>query len=412
MAELFLARFSEREAVQRAVVVKLISSTYAEDKAFITMFEDEVRIAATLNHPNIVKVFEVGEVAGSHFLAMEHIFGRDLRTIVSRCLRRGGPVPIPVAVGIGASICAALQHAHTALAPDGTPLNIVHRDVSLSNIMVSYEGQVKLVDFGIAKAANRTALTLPGTIKGKARYLSPEQALGKEVDGRSDIYTLSTTLWEATVGNHLFDQALDVHVYEAVAKGWVKPPSEVVPDYPPELERILLKGLATDVDQRYTTAQQMQRDLEAYASKERFSLSSNEMSRFMHDLFEEDVSLWQHAQLSGRHLLDFLVERAAQEDHQGDDHHNGQQKAGHNGRKIFRSTQEGFDPAVNRADNRGQNQGQQNAVDIGPDDGETTEKHYPEKKEKEIVGIQLKGFVCFVLGHGIFLEFRQFLIHR
>ena len=318
MAELFLAQ-ANLGGVERMCVVKLVSSHYAKDPSFSAMFEDEVRIAACLNHPNIGLVLDVGQVAGNYYLAMEHIHGRDLRAIVRRCLARSeGAVPPAVAVQIGVKICSALGHAHEARAADGSPLSIIHRDVSPSNIMVTFDGQVKLIDFGIAKAAGRTALTLPGTIKGKIRYLSPEQITGKDLDGRSDLFTLGTSLWEATVGRHLFTGTVPTQIYEAVIKGPLLPPSRLVPGYPKGLESILLTALARSRDERFASARAMQNALEQFAASAGIALDDLALSEFMSGLFGDEISRWREAQREGQSLLTFLQSAANAVEHRHD----------------------------------------------------------------------------------------------
>jgi serine/threonine protein kinase len=306
MAELFLARSEGVAGIARLLVIKVVSGHFSEDPSFTTMFEDEVRIASTLSHPNIGQVIDVGQVGGAYFLAMEHIHGKDLRAILKRCLKRRHTVPPGVAVQIGSKVCSALQHAHEARGIDGKPLGIIHRDVSPSNVMVSFDGQVKLIDFGIAKAENRLTLTMPGTIKGKLRYLSPEQVLAQGIDARSDLFTLGISLWEATVGEHLFGGEQEVQIYEAIAKGRVRSPSAVSPGYPAGLEQILLKALATSPEARYASAREMQLALEQYAAEAGIPLSDIELSRFMHQVFSEEVQAWQQAQQGGGGLCEYL----------------------------------------------------------------------------------------------------------
>ncbi|MFH1129990.1 MAG: protein kinase [Pseudomonadota bacterium] len=311
MAELYLARMSEMPGIERMVVVKLIASHFAKDDAFVTMFQDEARIAVNLSHPNIGNFFDVGKVEDTHYLAMEFIHGQDLRTILRKCVKEDrGPLPIDIAVQIGIRVCSALHCAHEALGLDGKPLNIIHRDVSPSNIMVTYDGNVKLVDFGIAKAANRVSLTVPGLIKGKVRYLSPEQAFGKPVDRRCDIYILGTSLWEATIGRHLISGARDIDVFQSILNGQITPPSEIISNYPPKLEQILLKALSSNPDDRYVTAQAFQLDLEQFAQQNSFSLSNIQLSRFVRELFNEEFSKWEAAQKQGKSLLEHVLDGA------------------------------------------------------------------------------------------------------
>ena len=319
MAELFLARSSDVAGFERICVIKLVSAHYAKDENFIAMFEDEVRIAASLQHPNIGLVLDVGHKAGHYFLAMEHIHGRDLRAIIRRTLnRKGCPVPPSVVVQIAVKVCSALQYAHNARDVDGSALNIIHRDVSPSNIMVTFDGQVKLIDFGIAKAAGRSALTMPGTIKGKIRYLSPEQVNGQELDRRSDIFTLGTSLWEAAVGRHLFGGKMPVQVYEAVAKGRPRPPSELTAGFPPELERILLRALAKNREERYQDARAMQMELERFAVAEGITLSDLGLAGYMADLFRDEIESWEASKTKGHSLLTHLQSKVDVVQHQHD----------------------------------------------------------------------------------------------
>jgi len=318
MAELFLARSNDVPSIERICVIKLVSSHYAKEPSFASMFEDEVRIAANLNHPNIGLVLDVGHVAGHYYLSMEYIHGKDLRSIIRRCLARGGPVPPEVAVLIAVKICSALQYAHNARAVDGTPLNIIHRDVSPSNIMVTYDGQVKLIDFGIAKAAGRSSLTLPGTIKGKIRYLSPEQIMGKDLDGRSDLFTLGTTIWEATVGRHLFGGKMPVQIYEAVVKGKVKPPSGYIDNYPEGLEQILLKALNRERNERYVNAREMQLELEKFAGGAGITLSDLALSAFMDGMFHQELARWKKALAEGQSLMAYIQSTVSEGEHEHD----------------------------------------------------------------------------------------------
>jgi serine/threonine protein kinase/flagellar basal body-associated protein FliL len=319
MAELFLARSADPYGVERMVVLKVVAPRYASDSSFSAMFDDEVRIVANLNHPNIGQVFEVGEIQSRKYLAMEYLHGHDMREIV-RALRGRAQnglcqgIPPHIAAHVAARICAALQHAHEARSIDGRPLNIVHRDVSPSNIMVTFDGIVKLLDFGIARAANRVALTQPGMIKGKVRYLAPEQLLGEQIDHRTDIFTLGVSIWEGTVGCHLFEGSQDIQIYDAISTGKIRRPSEVVASYPPQLERIVMTALSFKKEDRYPTAQHMQADLETYAQDAGFALSELSTANFMRDLFAEEYAKWHQVQQAGQSLLDLLVSTAGEED--------------------------------------------------------------------------------------------------
>ncbi|MBW2733242.1 MAG: serine/threonine protein kinase [Deltaproteobacteria bacterium] len=315
MAELYLGRSHKSYGVERMVVIKVIASRFAADASFAKMFSDEVRISATLTHPNIGQVVDVGEVEGRQYLAMEYLHGKDMRVIV-RALKEVGQrgVPYGVAVLAGSRICAALNYAHEARNLDGERLGIIHRDVSPSNIMVTFDGQVKLLDFGIAKAAHRSSLTQPGMVKGKVRYLSPEQLMGEAIDHRTDIFTLGISLWECTVGEHLFEGAQDVQVYDAISSGRIRPPSSLVPDYPPELERVLMRALAPSPADRYPNTTAMQADLERYARNANFALSELQVASFLRELYVEEYMSWEEAKSEGVSVLDYLVSQADSDD--------------------------------------------------------------------------------------------------
>lgn len=308
MAELYLARVRGPAGAGRLAVVKLLSSRLAEERAMRDMFRDEVRIAATLHHPNIGQVFEAGTIGGQYFLALEYIHGQDLRAVVNACRLHGHPgVPTPIAIYIGTKVCAALQHAHEARGLDGQALGIVHRDVSPSNIMVNFDGDVKLLDFGIARLANRSAMTTPGFVKGKVRYLTPEQLLGRPVDHRTDIFMLGISLWEATVGEHLFAGEHESEVYRQICHGEVRRPSSIVRGYPVALEAIVLRALAFDPEQRFASARALHSELVRVAERQRLTLSELRAAELMREVFAQAVKAWDEAQRGGVSLLDHLL---------------------------------------------------------------------------------------------------------
>ena len=234
MAELFRARFRGVEGFQKIVAIKKILPNIAGDEEFLTMFADEAKLAAQLNHPNIVHIFDLGRIeSGGYFIAMEHVDGRDLRSILHLARDTGLRIPIPLAVSIAAKVAAALDYAHRRRGDDGSDLHIVHRDVSPPNILVSTDGDIKLCDFGIAKAASKVSRTETGALKGKVPYMSPEQAWGKAVDQRSDIYSLGAVLFEMLAGRKLFPGDSDLSVLEKVRAGEVVAPSTLNPEVPP-----------------------------------------------------------------------------------------------------------------------------------------------------------------------------------
>ncbi len=315
MAELFLARSASIEGFEKLVALKRMLPTLANDAEFVQMFLEEARIAATLQHSNIVQVYDVGRVDGDYFFAMEFLHGSDLSGVM-RALA-GGMIPLAHVIHTCAAVCAGLHHAHEQTLA-GRPLGIVHRDVSPQNIFVTFDGGVKLVDFGIAKAALRQAKTRTGTLKGKIRYMSPEQCQSLPLDRRSDVFSLCIVLWELTTGRRLYSGRGDLDVLRAIVDRDATRPSLVAPAYPPELERIVMRGLARDPAERYATAQELQTDLEAYAHRAGLMLSAGSLRGFMRDLFVERIAAWEEALREGRDA-DLVSWGAAHDDEDDED---------------------------------------------------------------------------------------------
>jgi serine/threonine protein kinase len=290
MAELFLARAKAIHGFEKLVVLKRILPQHAENDDFIRMFLAEARLAATLHHPNIVQVYDIGGEEGSYFFTMEFVQGVDLRKLVRAARKKNKALPLEHILHVIMGMAAGLNHAHEKVGLDGKMLGIVHRDVSPSNVLVTFEGGVKIVDFGIAKAASAQVATIAGTLKGKIPYMSPEQCRGESVDRRSDIFSIGTLLWELTTGTRLFAGDNEFAVLNRVAKGEVPPPSSIRPDYPPELEAIVMKALQSDPVQRYGTALDLQIDLEDFAREARLPVSSARLAKFMKDLCAEDIA--------------------------------------------------------------------------------------------------------------------------
>jgi len=296
MAELFLARALAMAGFEKLVVLKRILPQHAESDDFIKMFLTEARLAATLHHPNIVQVYDIGEEGGHYFFTMEWVQGQDLRKIVRAARKANLAVPLEHVLHIIGGVAAGLHHAHDQKDTDGTPIGIVHRDVSPSNVLVTYDGAVKLVDFGIAKAAAFQSNTIAGTLKGKVPYMSPEQCRGENVDRRSDIFSIGTLLWEMTTGVRLFAGDNEVAIINRVARADVPTPTSIRSDYPPELEAIVMRALASDPEQRYQNAIDLQIDLEDFSREHRLPVSSARMGKFMRELFVEEMAT-QAAQL-------------------------------------------------------------------------------------------------------------------
>jgi serine/threonine protein kinase/DNA-binding response OmpR family regulator len=292
MAELFRARFRGAEGFQKIVAVKKILPHIAGDEEFLTMFADEAKLAAQLNHPNIVHIFDLGKIeSGGYFIAMEFVDGRDLRSILQLARDTGLRMPVPLAVSIGARVAAALDYAHRRRGDDGRELHIVHRDVSPPNILVSTDGDIKLCDFGIARAASKVSRTESGALKGKVPYMSPEQAWGKGVDQRSDIYSLGAVIFELVAGRRLYRGESEMETLEKVRAGEVVAPSTLNPEVPPAIDAALLKALAREPDGRYANVSEMLRDLEAVLRTYEPPPSSAELAIYVHHLETEEAAL-------------------------------------------------------------------------------------------------------------------------
>jgi serine/threonine protein kinase len=219
MAEIFLAHQKHDDGHESPVVIKRIRPHLSKHAAFVKMFLNEARLASQLNHPNVVQIHDLGKIAESYFIAMEYVAGRDMRRVVPKAEALGIPFPLVYAVKIASQVCAGLHHAHTKVDLYGNPLNIVHRDVSPENVVVAFDGSVKILDFGIAKAANQVEQTRTGEIKGKLSYMSPEQCLGKPLDCRSDIFSLGVVLYEWLTGFKLFTGESEVAVMRSITEG-------------------------------------------------------------------------------------------------------------------------------------------------------------------------------------------------
>lgn len=268
MAELHLACAEGVAGFQKVVVLKHVLPHLVADPNFVEMFLNEARLAATLDHPNIVQVTDIGESDGDYFYVMEYVHGRNARELLRTATTMDG-LPLEVALAIVIGAASALDHAHAATDLSGEALGLVHRDVSPANLLVSYDGAVKLADFGIAKAAARSTETIGGAVKGKIGYMSPEQCKGERVDQRSDLFALGVVLFELTTCERLFYADNDFAILNQVITGNIDRPSERVPDYPKRLEEIVLKALATDPDERYASADEVRRDLESFVHEER-----------------------------------------------------------------------------------------------------------------------------------------------
>ncbi len=291
MAELFRARRTGVEGFQKIVAIKKILPHIADNDEFITMFADEAKLASQLNHPNIVHIYDLGKIeAGGYFIAMEYVDGMDLRTILRSGRDTALPLPVPLAVYIASKVASALDYAHRRRDTRGEELRIVHRDVSPQNILISHEGEIKLCDFGIAKADRKVSKTESGSLKGKLQYMSPEQAWGKSIDLRSDLFSLGCVLHESLTGRRLFRGDSDLTVLELVRKAEVGPPSDANPDVAADLDAVVIKALARDPQERYGTGAEMLRDLEAVLNSYRPAPGGADLAIYLDRLREAKVS--------------------------------------------------------------------------------------------------------------------------
>lgn len=289
MAEIFLARQAGLEGFEKTIVIKRIRPHLSKQASFVKMFLNEAKLAAQLNHPNIVQIYDLGKIGESYFIAMEYIFGRDMRRIIPKADTLGIPFPMVYALKIASSVCEGLYYAHQKVDLYGNALNIVHRDVTPENIFVSFDGTVKVLDFGIAKAANQIEQTRAGEIKGKLSYMSPEQCMGKSLDCRSDLFSLGVVLYEWLTGFKLFTGDSEVAILKSITEGKIYAPSYFKADIPEAVEAILMKALEKDREKRYQTAWDMQYDLDQFLSQYEFTPSNIHLSNFLKQLFNDEL---------------------------------------------------------------------------------------------------------------------------
>lgn len=294
MAEVFKAKTFGVEGFERIVAVKKILPSIAEDKEFISMFIDEAKIAVQLNHSNIAQIFDLGNINDEYYIALEYVPGHDLRVIYDRCVRHNRKLDIACVCYIVSKICEGLDFAHNKKDANGEPMNIIHRDISPQNILLSYEGDCKLIDFGIAKATNKSSATQVGILKGKFSYMSPEQVSGKaNIDRRSDIFALGIVLFEMLTLKRLFLGSSDFETLEKIRKVEVSPPTLYNSDIPEELEDIVMRALEKDVSARYQTANELQEALQRFMFKQNIYYTAKDLSEFMHSMFAQEIELEQ-----------------------------------------------------------------------------------------------------------------------
>jgi serine/threonine-protein kinase len=274
------------EGFEKVVALKRILPHLSDNKEFLDMFVDEAKMVAGLAHPSIVQIFDLGRIEKSYYIAMEYVHGRDLRTIMRRAREKGLRMPLDLSLRVVSQVCAALEYAHRKKDEKGRPMQIVHRDVSPQNILISFEGEVKLVDFGIAKAATKASNTDRGALRGKLLYMSPEQAWGRTIDRRSDVFSLGIVLYEMVTETKPFIGAgTELTILELVRQCVITPAREINPRVPEVLDRVIMKALARDPAERYQDAGQMQRGLERFL-RERPPVTARDLARFLELLFD------------------------------------------------------------------------------------------------------------------------------
>ena len=290
MAELYRAKNIGSKGFEKLVAIKKILPHLADQEEFIEAFIDEARLAAFLQHQNIVQIFDFGEMAGGYFISMEYLSGLPLRTAMNKATKNNTPFDLNLVFYIISQICAGLHYAHNLKNFSGEPLNIIHRDIGPQNIFITFDGQIKIIDFGIARAASHNSATSLGSLKGKLSYMSPEQAGGLEIDHRSDIFSVGISLYELATGQHLYTGDSQ-QILGKAANATFKPAREINADLPPRLYEIIDKALTRNPNHRYQSADEMRTDIEGCALEYTNQATAKELASFMAKLFHEETVL-------------------------------------------------------------------------------------------------------------------------
>ena len=293
MAEIWLARQGGLRGFEKVVVIKRILDAFSSDPSFVEMFLDEARIAAQLNHPNIVQVHDLGECAGAYYIAMEYLPSEHVAAVARTALKQGTPLGFTFSVQIAVAALDGLAHAHARVGVNGKPLNVVHRDVSPQNIVLTYDGQVKLVDFGIAKAANRSVQTSGGQLKGKFAYMAPEQAVAtaRGIDGRADLFAIGVVLYELLSHKRLWPFEDQVEQLTAlIGPAPVPELRERSPEVPEALAGLVMRALAKDPQARWSNATEFKSALEHWLRTQGGGPTNSELGALMHQLFSDRIA--------------------------------------------------------------------------------------------------------------------------
>jgi DNA-directed RNA polymerase subunit RPC12/RpoP len=318
MAEILAARVREGTLQGRVLVLKRMLPHLARETSYLQMFQDEARILSMLDHPNVVRMFESGTLDGLPYIAMEYIEGHDVRAAIVAEHHRSRRIPLGHVLAIVAGAAAGLDYAHERKDPGGRPLEIIHRDISPHNLLVTYDGLVKVVDFGIAKAQGRLNETQQTTLKGKLPYMAPEQAGGGAIDRRADVYSLGAVLYELTTGKRPYRGKNDLQLLNAILYTPIPRPSSLVAQYPPELERIVMKALSRQAAERYGRTEEMRAELLAFCKTTRLDASGAALGKYMQELFSVQLAELRKAREEGVDLPTVLV-GWAREDEGGDE---------------------------------------------------------------------------------------------
>jgi serine/threonine protein kinase/CheY-like chemotaxis protein len=287
MAEIFLAKMQGYSGFEKLIALKKIHPRYSQNQTFAQMLIHEAKLAAALQHFNVVQVLDLGEIDGQVFIAMEYVRGRDLAAVLSNTYRRRERLPLALSLCIGTEFLAGLDYAHRCRASDGSPLGVIHRDISPQNLLISYEGEVKVTDFGIARVISEkgTGFNLPGNLHGKFGYMSPEQVLGREIDQRSDIFSAGVVLWEMLTGQRLFRGKEHKETIKMIVSMELQPPSATNPEVPDIVDRVVLKALAREPNERYQTTGALLGDLARVADALPRRAATRDLSVYMRRQF-------------------------------------------------------------------------------------------------------------------------------
>jgi eukaryotic-like serine/threonine-protein kinase len=304
MAEVYLARTRD---TGRLVVLKKLHPRLAIEREYVQMFRDEAVIASKLQHPNLVEVYELGLDGEEHYIAMEYLHGYDLSRTLRKMRHQRMPLMFQQGIAIVRDVAAGLHYAHERIGDDGNLLNIIHRDISPHNVILTYSGEVKVLDFGIAKASSQVARTRTGVLKGKAAYMSPEQAMGEGVDRRTDVFSMGILLWEVTTGRWLYRRKSELETLKAVVETDAPRPSTIRADYPKDLEKIVMKTLERSPAKRWATAGELRGALDELARSWKFRPGPPMISKLMATVFAERATAWETARAAGISLADHLA---------------------------------------------------------------------------------------------------------